>query len=354
GFELHDFDDYDEQNDFEDEELVGEEEDSEDWQSETDENEEEMEEGEEEVDEPIEMGAEVGERNREDEEHEEERKAGKDEGDILQDPPPPAAYFTCFVDRIVRDSMIVLWPESTAMVLARFLADNDQYKALLAYCHLNEPYLKELCSAFRFFEGIALIGLKEPEKAMQSFLDAVEGVRREDQALNRTLNTRGVDPSRPFTVVKYILKVMTIVERHGFPDLLVRLSRIALREAERDRTGVERFLPKLHVNLFKSELRTEQYEEAMKSILNNPYKDNARTCLREMMAKLVEQKLTNTIVEMFYFTMEREAVEILREYARASNVKKDGFFYELLYAFHMHRSSFQRVDWISECKNLSI
>lgn len=35
---------------------------------------------------------------------------------------------------------------------------------LQAYCQLNEPYVTELCTAFRFFEGFALAGLAQPEK----------------------------------------------------------------------------------------------------------------------------------------------------------------------------------------------
>lgn len=97
--------------------------------------------------------------------------------------------YSQFINRIVNDAVVVLWPENTAMVLARFLANYHQYSALQvpifsffffnllkgsklvdylfqAYCQLNEPYVTELCAAFRFFEGYALAGLGDPEKVL--------------------------------------------------------------------------------------------------------------------------------------------------------------------------------------------
>lgn len=38
--------------------------------------------------------------------------------------------YSQFLNRIVNDTVVVLWPENTAMVLARFLANYRQYSAL--------------------------------------------------------------------------------------------------------------------------------------------------------------------------------------------------------------------------------
>lgn len=38
--------------------------------------------------------------------------------------------YSQFINRIVNDAVVVLWPENTAMVLARFLANYHQYSAL--------------------------------------------------------------------------------------------------------------------------------------------------------------------------------------------------------------------------------
>uniref|UniRef100_A0A915PSA8 Uncharacterized protein n=1 Tax=Setaria digitata TaxID=48799 RepID=A0A915PSA8_9BILA len=251
--------------------------------------------------------------------------------------------YSHFVNRIVSDAVIVLWPENTAMVLARFLANFHQYSALQAYCQLNEPYITELCTAFRFFEGCAFAGLGDPEKALQSFLDAMEGISREDEALNRTLSPDGNVPDGSYSELQYILKVMAIMELHSFHEQLVYLSRRALKEALRDRQLHAKVLPGLYTSVFKFELITERYEDALNTLLANPIPENRRICLRELLAKLIEQRKNAVIVNLNYENMEQQVVDILKSNARTSDISKEGYFYELIYAFHIKRDLFQRA-----------
>lgn len=44
-------------------------------------------------------------------------------------------------------------------------------------------------------------------QALQSFLDAVEGVRRQDEALNRVLSVNGNVSDEPCSELQYLLKV---------------------------------------------------------------------------------------------------------------------------------------------------
>ncbi|VDK68116.1 unnamed protein product [Onchocerca ochengi] len=251
--------------------------------------------------------------------------------------------YSQFINRIVNDAVVVLWPENTAMVLVRFLANYHQYSALQAYCQLNEPYITELYAAFRFFEGYAFAGLGDPEKALQSFLDAMEGISRGDEALNRMLSPDGNVPGEPYDELQYLLKVMSIMEMHGFHEQLVYLSRRALREALQARQLHTRVLPGLYTSVFKFELITERYEDALNTLLSNPVPENRRICLRELLAKLIEQRKNAVIVDLNYGTMEQQVVNILKANARTSDISKEGYFYELIYAFHVKRDLFQRA-----------
>ncbi|VDK80884.1 unnamed protein product [Litomosoides sigmodontis] len=251
--------------------------------------------------------------------------------------------YSQFLDRIVNDSVIVLWPENTAMVLARFLADYRQYSALQKYCQLNEPYITELYVAFRFFEGYALAGLGHPEKALQSFLDAVEGIKRQDEALNRVLSADGNVSDEPCSELQYLLKVMAVMEMHGFHEQLVYLSRRALKEALQTRDLNARVLPELYTSVFKFELITGRYEDALNTLLSNPVPENCRMCLRELLAKLIEQKKNAVLVGLNYGSMEQQVVDILKANARTSDISKEGYFYELIYAFHIKRDLYQRA-----------
>ncbi|OZC07683.1 hypothetical protein X798_05319 [Onchocerca flexuosa] len=251
--------------------------------------------------------------------------------------------YSQFINRIVNDSVVVLWPENTAMVLARFLANYHQYSALQAYCQLNEPYITELYAAFRFFEGYAFAGLGDPEKALQSFLDAMEGISREDEALNRMLSPDGNIPNETYDELQYLLKVMSVMEMHGFHEQLVYLSRRALKEALQTRQSHTRVLPGLYTSVFKFELITGRYEDALNTLLSNPVPENRRICLRELLAKLIEQRKNTVIVDLNYGNMEQQVINILKANARTSDISKEGYFYELIYAFHVKRDLFQRA-----------
>ncbi|EFO22252.2 hypothetical protein LOAG_06232 [Loa loa] len=282
------------------------------------------------------------------EEDEEETREGKADIDAEKIPcvsplKQSTSAYSQFINRIVNDAVIVLWPENTAMVLARFLANYHQYSALQAYCQLNEPYITELCAAFRFFEGYAFAGLGDPEKALQSFLDALEGINREDEALNRVLSPDGNVPDEPYSELQYLLKIMAAMEVHGFHEQLVYLSRRALKEALQTKHLHTRVLPGLYTSLFKFELITERYDDALNTLLANPVPENRRICLRELIAKLIEQGKNKVIVDLNYGNMEQQVVNILKADARTSDVSKEGYFYELIYAFHVKRDLFQRA-----------
>uniref|UniRef100_A0A158Q7J8 Nucleoporin_N domain-containing protein n=1 Tax=Elaeophora elaphi TaxID=1147741 RepID=A0A158Q7J8_9BILA len=249
--------------------------------------------------------------------------------------------YSQFLNRIVNDAVVVLWPENTAMVLARFLANYHQYTALQAYCQLNEPYITELCAAFRFFEGCALAGLRDPEKALQSFLDALEGINRQDEALNRMLSRDGNVSDEPYSELQYLLKVMAVMELHGFHEQLVYLSRRALKEALQTKQST--VLPGLYTSVFKFELITERYDDALNTLLSNPVPENRRICLRELLVKLIEQRKNAVLVGLNYENMEQQVIDILKANARTSDISKEGYFYELIYAFHMKRDLYQRA-----------
>ncbi|MCP9261467.1 hypothetical protein DINM_004472 [Dirofilaria immitis] len=289
----------------------------------------------------------IGEEDDTEEDDEEIREDGTDTdvGKITYTSPlrQSTSAYSQFINRIVNDAVVVLWPENTAMVLARFLANYHQYSALQAYCQLNEPYITELFAAFRFFEGYALTGLGEPEKALQSFLDAVEGINREDEALNRMISPDGNVPDEPYNELQYLLKVMAVMEIHGFNEQLVYLSRRALNEALQAKHLHTRVLPGLYTSVFKFELITERYEDALNTLLSNPVPENRRICLRELVAKLIEQRKNAVIVDLNYGVMEQQVVNILKANARTSDISKEGYFYELIYAFHFRRDLFQRA-----------
>lgn len=242
-----------------------------------------------------------------------------------------------FLSRMVSTAVVLLWPESTAMLLPKFLAFNRHYSALLEYCQLNEPYSAELLSTFRFFEGTAYTGLNLPEKALVAFLDAFEGVERGDDAIFGVFCSGKVPARRPS--IEFFLKVMGILEERNFSEQVVSLGHLALKKV----SPSDPLLGSLYTMQFKHELASGRYSECLRTLLMNPHLDTRKLCLRELLAKLIDSRKSAVLVGLNYGIMETHAVEILETRARSSESEVEAYLFELLFAFHFRRHSFRRA-----------
>ncbi|VDM47167.1 unnamed protein product [Toxocara canis] len=259
----------------------------------------------------------------------------------------PASSYSRFVSLLMSSAIVALWPESPALLLPKFLASGRYYAALLEYCQLNEPYIKELLNTFRFFEGVAYSGLSQPEKAFHSFLDALEGMEQHDEALGGVLYVLG-DTSKCPSITEFFVKVLRIMESHNYGEQVVQLGRLALRKCSRD----DPLLSTVYVMVFKHELMTGWYVESLRTLLANPSMESRKVCLRELLAKLVDGNQKKILVELDYGDMETEFIAILGGRARAADVAEDSTLYDLLFSFHFRRRSFAKAALsMLECAN---
>uniref|UniRef100_A0A0M3IHH5 Nucleoporin_N domain-containing protein n=1 Tax=Ascaris lumbricoides TaxID=6252 RepID=A0A0M3IHH5_ASCLU len=204
--------------------------------------------------------------------------------------------YSQFLSRLMSSTIVALWPESPALLLPKFLTSGHCYAALLEYCQLNEPYIKELVSAFRFFEGVAYCGLSQPDR------------------------------------------VMAIMESHNYGEQLVQLGRLALRKSLPD----DPLLPTIYTTIFKHELITERFADSLRTLLRNPSIDDRKMCLRELLAKLVDGNQKRALINIDYSSMENQVIDVLGGRARAADVAEDGSLYDLLFGFHFKRRNFAK------------
>uniref|UniRef100_F1KRP3 Nuclear pore complex protein Nup160 n=1 Tax=Ascaris suum TaxID=6253 RepID=F1KRP3_ASCSU len=246
--------------------------------------------------------------------------------------------YSQFLSRLMSSTIVALWPESPALLLPKFLTSGHCYAALLEYCQLNEPYIKELVSAFRFFEGVAYCGLSQPDRALHSFLDALDGMEQHDEALGEVLYALGAS-SKPPSITEFFLKVMAIMESHNYGEQLVQLGRLALRKSLPD----DPLLPTIYTTIFKHELITERFADSLRTLLRNPSIDDRKMCLRELLAKLVDGNQKRALINIDYSSMENQVIDILEGRARAADVAEDGSLYDLLFGFHFKRRNFAKA-----------
>lgn len=72
----------------------------------------------------------------------------------------------------------------------------------------------------------------------------------------------------------------------------------------------------MYTSVFKFELITERYEDALNTVLSNPVPENRRICLREFLAKLIEQKKNAVIVDLNYQNMEQQVCVVRFSFER--------------------------------------
>ncbi|VDK57133.1 unnamed protein product, partial [Anisakis simplex] len=247
--------------------------------------------------------------------------------------------YSQFIGRLISTAQIALWPESPALLLPKFLASGHHYSALLEYCQLNEPYIKELLNAFRFFEGIAYSGLSQPDKALHSFLDALEGMEQQDEALRGVLYALGDTTSKNPSITEFFLNVMTIMESYNYGEQLVQLGRLALRKCVPD----DPLLATVYTTIFKHELHTGRYKDSLRTLLSNPSVENQKICLRELLAKLIDADQRKVLVSLDYGNMEYQVINILEGRARAADISEDSSLYDLLFAFYFKQKNFVKA-----------
>ncbi|KAI1700187.1 CBR-NPP-6 protein [Ditylenchus destructor] len=116
--------------------------------------------------------------------------------------------FQQFVREVLAGSIISLWPESTSLILPRFLAKAKFFDALKNYCELKDPFISELAHALKFLHAIYFSGLNDPEAAWEAFEEIAHGVATGDDALNNLLITLQPqsDSSGKHSLVEYYHK----------------------------------------------------------------------------------------------------------------------------------------------------
>ena len=84
-------------------------------------------------------------------------------------------------------------------------------------------------------------------------------------------------------------------------------------------------------------------QDAYDALVSNPDPARRRDCLRQFLIILTEQGRLQPLVNFQYEDLQNDVVQILEARARASEVSAASSYYDLLYAFHVHRENYRQV-----------
>ena len=98
----------------------------------------------------------------------------------------------------------------------------------------------------------------------------------------------------------------------------------------------------LSFSLFLS-LSLSHTQDAYGALISNPDPARRRDCLRQFLIILTEQGRLQPLVNFQYEDLQSDVVRILEARARATDVACASSYYDLLYAFHVHRENYRQV-----------
>ena len=84
-------------------------------------------------------------------------------------------------------------------------------------------------------------------------------------------------------------------------------------------------------------------KDAYDALISNPDPSRRRDCLRQFLIILTEKGQLQPLVNFQYEDLQNDVVQILEARARATDVVSASTYYDLLYAFHVHRENYRQV-----------
>ncbi|XP_003465204.2 nuclear pore complex protein Nup160 [Cavia porcellus] len=233
----------------------------------------------------------------------------------------------------------LLWPSNPGCLFLECLMGNCQYVQLQDYIHLLHPWCQVNVGSCRFMLGRCYLITGEEHKALQCFCQAASEVGKEE-FLDRLIRSEdGEVASSPR--LQYYDKVLRLLDVVGLPELVIQLATVAITEAGDDWKGQAT----LRTCIFKHHLDLGHNSQAYEALTQIPDSSRQLDCLRQLVVVLCERSQLQDLVEFPYVNLHNEVVGIIESRARAVDLTTHNY-YELLYAFHIHRHNFRKAGTV--------
>jgi hypothetical protein len=93
--------------------------------------------------------------------------------------------------------------------------------------------------------------------------------------------------------------------------------------------------------MFDQYIHTDQYSEAIRVLHMNPSKESQDNCLQRLINTLWNLRRNKTLVDLHYAEFTERVAELLEAKCRSMPLSMDNGFFELVYAFYIHRYSYE-------------
>ncbi|EHB11142.1 Nuclear pore complex protein Nup160 [Heterocephalus glaber] len=208
------------------------------------------------------------------------------------------------------------------------------------YIHLLHPWCQVNVGSCRFMLGRCYLIMGEEHKAaLECFCQAASEVGKEEFLDRLIRSEEGEVESSPR--MQYYDKVLRLLDIVGLPELVIQLATAAITEAGDDWKGQAT----LRTCIFKHHLDLGHNSQAYEALTQIPDSSRQLDCLRQLVVVLCERSQLQDLVEFPYVNLHNEVVGIIESRARAVDLTTHNY-YELLYAFHIHRHNFRKAGTV--------
>uniref|UniRef100_A0A8C4ZUY2 Nuclear pore complex protein Nup160 n=1 Tax=Gadus morhua TaxID=8049 RepID=A0A8C4ZUY2_GADMO len=243
------------------------------------------------------------------------------------------------VSNVVHLLAQLLWPSNPSFLFPECLMANCQYTQLQEYVRLIGPWCQTNVGSCRFMLGQCYLANGEGQKALACFQEAASEVEKEEFLVRLT----GTDEEEAATSprLQYYNKVLRLLEDVGLPELVIHMATLAITEAGTD----VRSEAALRTRIFKHHLDLSHNSQAYEALTQNPDSSRRLDCLRQLVVVLCERSQLQDLVQFSYVGLHDEVVSIIESRARAVDLLAHNY-YELLYAFHIHRHNYRKAGTV--------
>ncbi|KAG9475798.1 hypothetical protein GDO78_003943 [Eleutherodactylus coqui] len=232
-----------------------------------------------------------------------------------------------------------LWPGNPDFLFPQCLMRSCQYTQLQEYVCLLQPWCQVSAGSCLFMLGQCYLVTGEGHKALDCFSKAANEVERED-FLEKLIHVEEED-SACSARLQYYNKVLRLLEGAGLPELVIDLATLALTEAADDLKSQAT----LRTRIFKYYLDLGHNSQAYDALTLIPDHSRQLDCLRQLVIILCERSQLQDLVNFPYVNLQSEVVNIIEARARAVDLMTHNY-YELLYAFHIHRHNYRKAGTV--------
>lgn len=104
--------------------------------------------------------------------------------------------------------------------------------------------------------------------------------------------------------------------------------------------------------MFNQYVQAEQYFDAIRVLHMNPSQESQDNCLRSLVATLWDLQRTKSLVDLHYAELTDRVAELLEAKCRLMPLMVDNGFFEVVYAFYLHRYNYEHGSFKNTYKQI--